>query len=82
MAFDLGTFMQRELKKTAAPTRNNNRAASGRASRRTMRGQAVLQAVGGFTNDANAIYAPPDHHMCVVVDHSKGRKADGTLNRL
>ena len=83
MAFDLQSFMQRELKKTgAAPSRRSNKVQSGRAGRKTYQGQKAVSKVGGFRNEVDAIYAPADYELCVVVDSRRGWKSNGEPNRL
>ena len=82
MAYDLRTAMQRELTSLSTPSKRQVRNASGRAGRKSHNGQKALQKVGGYRNVMDAIYAPADKELCVVVPDSTGRKADGTPNRL
>jgi hypothetical protein len=81
MAFDLGSFMQRELAKTAVPSRKAVKVRSGKAGRRAANGQKWLASVGGLRSDTAAIYAPADYEMCKVVSHDVGWNADGTPRR-
>lgn len=82
MAFDLGSFLQRELaKQNHAPSKRVVKARSGRSARRTHSGQMWLNSVGGYASDVKAIYQPEGTEMCVVVDPRKGYKEDGTLRR-
>ena len=64
------------------PSRRSNKARSGRAGRKTYQGQKAVSKVGGFTRDEDAMYAPADHEMCVVVDSRRGWKTNGDPNRL
>jgi hypothetical protein len=81
--FDMLAFVERELQKTGvAPSKRYNRNTSGRASRRQLRGQARLQAVGGMSNLTKAMLAPADTKLCRIVDPRTGWKVDGSPQRL
>ena len=93
MAFDLDKFLERELNKRArltrslqgtgdAPSKRSNKTKSGRSNVKGYHGRMALAAVGGFRNEADAIFAPADHLMCVVVDSRRGWKTNGDPNRL
>jgi len=66
---------------TGAPSKRQIKHRSGRAGRRMYRNQQWLRSVGGYANMLDAIAAPPDKELCVVVDSRRGFKADGTPNR-
>jgi hypothetical protein len=66
---------------TSVPSKRQNRNRSGRAGRRMYNGLQTVQSVGGYASPLNAIYAPSDKELCVVVDPRTGYKPDGTPNR-
>ena len=82
MAFDLGAFMQRELQNNSVPSRRQVKNASGRSGRKAYAGRQALARVGGYKNTVEAIYAPADKELCVVVPMSVGWKSNGEPNRL
>ena len=81
MAFDLEAALQRALAATAAPTKGQIKARSGRAGRRAANGQKVLQAVGGRASWVQASLAPDGAELCRVVPSAVGWNADGTPKR-
>ena len=64
------------------PSKRQNRNKSGRAGRRAYNSRQALQAVGGFSQDFKASLAKDGAALCIVVDHRRGYRADGSLNRL
>lgn len=93
MAFDLNKFIERELNKHArvvrdlqktgdAPSKRANKTKSGRSNVKGYHGRSALSKVGGFSRLEDAIFAPADHLMCVVVDSRRGWKTNGDPNRL
>lgn len=78
MGFDIKAQFEKAMKNAEVPSRRANKNKSGRASRKAHNGNRSLQGVGGFRNTVQAIYAPGDHKMCVVVDSSRGWNPDGT----
>ena len=81
MAFDLGAALQRALAATAAPTKGQIKARSGRSGRRAANGQKVLQAVGGRTSWVQASLAPDGTELCKVVPMTTGWNPDGSPKR-
>ena len=81
MAFDLEAALQRALAATAAPTKGQIKARSGRARRGAANGQKVLQAVGGRASWVQASLAPDGTELCKVVPMTVGWNADGTPKR-
>lgn len=79
--FDVHSFLQRELAKPTSPSRRSNKNKSGRAGRRAWNGQRNLSSVGGYSNAVQAIYAPADKELCVVVPMETGWLPDGRPNR-
>lgn len=66
---------------TTDPSKRRNKQHSGRAGRRMYNGLQTIQAVGGYANDIDAIYAPSDKELCVVVDPRVGYNDAGEPNR-
>ena len=81
MAFSLEAALQRALAATAAPTKGQIKARSGRARRRAANGQKVLQAVGGRASWVQASLAPDGAELCRVVPMAVGWNVDGTPKR-
>jgi hypothetical protein len=77
MAFNLAQFMQTQT----TPSRKSNKVKSGRSGRKSYNGQKALAAVGGRRNTTDAIYAPPETHLCKVVSSDVGWNEDGTPRR-
>lgn len=67
MAFDLQSFLTRQLATSETPSRRTNKNQSGRSGRKRYSSQQTLRAVGGYANQVQAIFAPPAQELCVVV---------------
>lgn len=82
MAFDLTSFLQRELAKSSdTPSRRSNKNKSGRALNKAHNSRKALLKVGGYSNNIQAIYAPPGEALCITVPHSVGWLPDGKPRR-
>ena len=81
MAFDLEAALQRALAATAAPTKGQVKARTGRSGRRAANGQKVLQAVGGRASWVQASLAPEGTELCKVVPMATGWNPDGSPKR-
>ena len=81
MAFDLEAALQRALAATAAPTRGQVKARSGRAGRRAANGQAALRAVGGRASWVQASLALDGTELCRVAPMATGWNLDGSPKR-
>lgn len=55
-----------------APSRRANKNRSGRAGRKAYNGRKWVQAVGGTSDMARAMYAPADKELCKVVPGDTG----------
>lgn len=58
-----GTYIETQ----GAPSKRSNKNTSGRQGRKTWNARRTETAVGGYNNDAKAIYASPNKELCVVV---------------
>jgi len=65
---------------SGTPSRKSTKVRSGRQGRKQYNSRITLQKVGGFSSALQAIAAPADHEMCVVVPHGTGY-VNNTANR-
>jgi len=62
------------------PGRRTNKFKSGKSGRVAHHSATTVRKVGGYANTIQAIYAPADTEMCVVVDPTKDRPERYTRN--
>lgn len=63
---------------TAPVSKRANKNRSGKRNKAAWNAQRWVSKVGGYNDAVQAIYAPADKEMCVVVRSDRGYNPDGT----
>ena len=71
-----GTILNINENVNTPPSKRQIRDKSGRAGRRAWNSRRQAAAVGGYADDRQAIYAPADKELCVVVTNSNRKYTD------